>query len=426
MGHFDFLAIPKQDEDIYGTRWGGNQPRKTLAQILKEEDEYIRTGKRVKPKTMKEIEEEYKKKLRVIQKEKALRGGSPGLAQLERELSQAYESARTGIAGMISEIGAEPGTQMEKIQKTIGEPLAPFHPEYGEVQQKKRVQAATQAAMNQTAAVRRREAELMGQGAIGAGSPVSDNDIQSAFQGARLSEDDVIQAVLDITNKYNLDLDKQVDFVSGVNQLRKDEFPDTDEEWDSYWQQLYGKNRTALDAQQAQVTVNVLDQDEEREKTLHKEIADAQELQNWPAVVLFVLLSYVLGPKSAFLFFSNARKKKSLGLELERVKARIADRKRLEQIQAEHEEWIKKQAILYRMRKKERRDEREHEQLMLTAKHESRMIQLGKKPQTDDNKATIDALDDGFKRAIQLFDFDKARRLDEELTALQERMNLNK
>jgi hypothetical protein len=71
-------------------------------------------------------------------------------------------------------------------------------------------------------------------------------------------------------------------------------------------------------------------------KAAHKnkvqELFEAQELQSWHSIVAFIALSMFIGPKMAFLFFSNAKQKGLLKYELEQIKG---DGRKAHELQAQ-------------------------------------------------------------------------------------------
>lgn len=94
-----------------------------------------------------------------------------------------------------------------------------------------------------------------------------------------------------------------------------------------------------------------------RQQQVRQEIANAQEFQSWPAVITYAILSVLIGPRGAFAFFSNARKKNTLGLWLDQLKAEMGDLQRQEDYERRDQEWNRREAARQSVRQAEREDD---------------------------------------------------------------------
>jgi len=156
----------------------------------------------------------------------------------------------------------------------------------------------------------------------------------AVFNGSNFSREDRVKAMLDIIEEMGLDIDKPADFKTGLFQVLQTQFP---EEIPSFIMYAMGLQPKPVEAQPApdqeqprgphgegpQVGGPAPDPQElkKRElKDLQMQLAEAQELQSWPAIIAFALLSIIIKPQNAFRFFSNARQKQELQFLIQGVK----------------------------------------------------------------------------------------------------------
>lgn len=195
-------------------------------------------------------------------------------------------------------------------------------------------------------------------------TPPPGKSIKEVAKGAGMDDDEIGKTALGILDTLRngglkIDTDAPVNFESAVATVIQQWAPELGQQFVDLAMELRPGLRTTMTVaggQQKSQAEGQIDETKARLQGARVKLADAQELQSWPSVLAFVILSMVIGPRMAFLFFSNAREKGMLrsqiadfekdikGLE-ERRKTEEKERNQWRQIGAKAQlQWSKEQS----------------------------------------------------------------------------------
>jgi len=137
-----------------------------------------------------------------------------------------------------------------------------------------------------------------------------------------------------------------------------------------------------------------------QQRLARAELAEAQELQSWPAIIAFVVLGMLIGPQGAFAFFSNARRKNQLKGWLDQLELERRDLKELERWNREQDVAMKREAAR-RLQKKEDTAEEWRQRIgMELLKH--RLIIERNAKRNNPETALMKKLSDEFQRSAAM------------------------
>lgn len=148
-----------------------------------------------------------------------------------------------------------------------------------------------------------------------------------------------------------------------------------------------------------------MNQNIQSQRQLRQQLAEAQELQSWSSVIAYVVLSMVLGPRNAFLFFSKARQKGTLRGELYTLNQELRQLERREHMEKQEQLRLREEATRERWRSEDkefaiRRDMLRHQNSVAKA------LQSGK------DKSIVDKLDRDYKMYFTAANREYARAVD--------------
>lgn len=141
----------------------------------------------------------------------------------------------------------------------------------------------------------------------------------------------------------------------------------------------------------------------EERRQAAKDLADAEELQSWPAIVSFVLLSLAIGPQLAFVFFSNAKKKgllKDYVSQLDEERKALRDEERFERGQmAENRQIVAGQLMRREAVKEDRRADFINRWALMQQRIASVLSQRGANEKDADLQDLVDSMNEYHKLA---------------------------
>lgn len=158
---------------------------------------------------------------------------------------------------------------------------------------------------------------------------------------------------------------------------------------------MAGEPISPNDQRRAEIQANMAQQ-----KQARMDLAEAQELQSWPAIVAFVLLGVLIGPQGAFAFFSNSKKKNQLKLWLQQLEM---ERKYLldeEKYEKDTEREIKREAARRMTQREDKAEQRQFEMGKLLVQH--RLIIERAQRRQNPETAVMKKLSGEFSRAMGL------------------------
>lgn len=180
--------------------------------------------------------------------------------------------------------------------------------------------------------------------------PTVNDDWKAKVKAALgINDDETLQTFIDIFKNakeqgIHMNPRDRVPFDAGVRVILENWFPEHIPQMAQYAQKVMnpsfseakayenatGQSSGTGDIPQADASTAMVDAERVKLKQLNQELRDAEELQSWPAIIAFVLMSFALGPQAAFLFFSNAKQKGYLKRQMKQLEADIERKDRLE------------------------------------------------------------------------------------------------
>ena len=215
--------------------------------------------------------------------------------------------------------------------------------------------------------------------------------------------------IMELAEKLGVSLDKPVNFGVGLSRVLSE--PDMQDVRAEFQQFMEGMNKANMpyqtpsgsDKGQKPPSIDELEGERQMKKLDIQELGRQQELQSWGEVISFVLLSMVIGPNLAFLFFSNAAKKgvlrNQIGMRKERIKELETERK----FQSEQENEFRKMAIQQQIKQSSQAEDRSYgirEKLFLKAA--DAFFKAKENAGTAEAKAFVDGRERSFKRLLAL------------------------
>lgn len=127
---------------------------------------------------------------------------------------------------------------------------------------------------------------------------------------------------------------------------------------------MAGEAPSLDDQRRAEIQANMAQQ-----KQARMDLAEAQELQSWPAIIAFVLLGVLIGPQGAFAFFSNSKKKNQLKLWLQQLEMERKYMLDEEKYEKDTEREIKREAARRMTQREDKAEQRQFEMGKLLVQH---------------------------------------------------------
>ena len=202
-------------------------------------------------------------------------------------------------------------------------------------------------------------------------SPEFQQGLNEAFRSAGIGHRDIAGAIndgmRDLAKSFDgkLDMDGPVNFRYALPYVIQAMGPEAQVEWSQFAAKIQAERQAERQRQQPQesgienpsgtpgeaptselqqtrddIKINM-----ETRKAAMMDLANATELQSWPAIISFVLLSMLIGPNGAFMFFSNARKKRELQGWIQSLDIERKDLKDLENDQVRQKEQVRREAV---------------------------------------------------------------------------------
>lgn len=263
----------------------------------------------------------------------------------------------------------------------------------------------TLAALSQGLTKRKQEAELSVKSQQ---PPSAHDDIDKGFQSAGIDRKNQAAGVNDaekeLQNAFGPDfnLDSPVAFTPGLQQAIKILDPSGELEKQmaaalvGNTQQGPANQPAGKEASQSDLA---LAENTRLREQAAKDLADAEEMQSWPSIIAFVLLSFAIGPQMAFVFFSNAKKKGTLKNYIAQLDA---ERKELlEQQRFERDRDVRNREFVARTMMS-RQAAKEDIALRMQSQMQVSWAKAAMKATTDTERKYIDGLKAMFSRKMQL------------------------
>lgn len=156
--------------------------------------------------------------------------------------------------------------------------------------------------------------------------------VDSVMKAHGVPVEEQYRGLLELAGKMGVNPAERVNFGVGVSRvLAAPENADLRSEFEGFFKRLdAGTGAQAQTVAQPQTGTatqpQAMSQSQVEEQNLRsdmKELGKLDELQNWGSVLGFVLLSMLIGPQLAFVFFSNSAKKGTLRRQMEMRKENI-------------------------------------------------------------------------------------------------------
>ena len=232
---------------------------------------------------------------------------------------------------------------------------------------------------------------------------------ENVMEANGVPTDEYYRGITELAEKLGVSLDKPVNFGVGLSRVLSE--PDMQDVRAEFQQFMEGMNKPTMKAQtpstydknQPAPQVDELEGERQMKKLDIQELGRQQELQSWGEVLSFVLLSMVIGPNLAFLFFSNAAKKGVLRNQIGMRKERIKELERDQKFKAEQDNEYKKMAIQQQRDRESKAEERSYglrEKLFLKAADAFFKAKDG--AGSDEMKAFLDGREKAFRRLLTI------------------------
>lgn len=229
-------------------------------------------------------------------------------------------------------------------------------------------------------------------------APGFTTNLMDAFKGAQVKLPHVVDAVREITEKYNINSKERVAFATGVQRMIGDEFPDLADDFLSSYEtrpkpqgkpRPEGEERPEVDPEDREIYMH-------REKM--KKLGEAQELQTWIGVIVFTLLSAIVGAKSAVSMFFAAMQNGTLARQIKELEREIAAAQRRKAERGQREWEIRKMAAQDAFIRRRQAEARDFDLEKMYENNRLLVARLDKSGKADDE--TIKSLLGDFNRAV--------------------------
>ena len=236
----------------------------------------------------------------------------------------------------------------------------------------------------------------------GTGMPANPNSPEEILKKYGVPHEDFHKAVLDIAGQLGLDPDEHINFGLGLDRVLKlPGMEDVHQEWSNEAQRLSTSLQQGVGKSPASAPPPSLEDVERQNLKLDlKALANEEPLNNTGSVIAMVLLSMVIGPHLAILFFRRSAKANELAQQVadRRVKLKEYQKTRLEDEERAKNEamFMRKLAAESSERGKEKRIEED-----ISLRHQIMLKELGafihateaaKKAGNDEQKAMVKGL----------------------------------
>lgn len=236
--------------------------------------------------------------------------------------------------------------------------------------------------------------------------PSPGETILGAARSAGVPEDDFTTAITQIAGTLGVKLDESVPFpIALMRLLNRPEFAEARPDFEALGSQA-SQSQAPQQPQpdkdgkpgEQQQQASPQQQLQTREVELMAKLAQSKDIDNWLEAIAFVLLSMLIKPQMAILFFSKASERGELKSQIYDVRRRIGQQEYARKIEQEKEEWNRREAVRSRIRMAEgaeddrRQMSKEIMSQWLQYKRQSALMKA-KPPKDDTAKSLQDDMD---------------------------------
>lgn len=334
-------------------------------------------------------------------------------------LEQQVKSATDELMKVKAQIAEAPSARMEADLKKQEETLA--YKMGSLTDQLNAAKNTTQQAAQDPQPIMGAQGDSQDAGSMDA-SPEFMAGLDSAFRSAGIDRRDVSGAVnegLDDLNKMfdgKLDLNGPVVFKYALPYVIQAMGPEAQVEWSQWLLKMQQEQKQAQpgieepsgvpgsgerERDELQKTRDDIKINLANRKAAMQDLANAQELQSWPAIVAFVLLGMLIGPNGAFAFFSNARRKRELQGWIQSIDLERKELKDLEEEQLEQKKELRREAVARLQKERDYKRNRDDSLTKLYINHKL-ILERARANASPQNRAIVSKLEGDFARTLKL------------------------